>query len=444
MKLKIFVKTIILLASLFTLHPVYAATETVDVLVLYDNAATSVKQGNDMPVAAASFVEFANATYKNSSVNIKLRIVHLEKIAISGGNNVSSTALNSLANNQKVQELREKYGADLVALLTLRRNVGGGFVCGIGYVPRGNEKLTSAAKSAGFSVSAINCDNTTFVHELGHNMALGHSVAQGSTGGVFRWGRGHGERNNFVTTMAYTSAYGSAVRVQQFSSPDHVKCNGSPCGVAHDKGDAADAVASLNVVAKQVSEFYPTKVPGTDVPDEPTPPVEEPTPPVEEPTPPVEEPTPKDSENIVTNGNFDSLDSWRNYKELSSLELSEFKYSSKFGLKIYDRQSIFSGPVQTIPIEVGKTYQFSAQAALATQKATRNLLFAVLRLTTSRGEYYKLLDAASIVRGQWSKLERASFTVTKAYGKVDTAELLFFGPWRGRDFYLDEVVIKAK
>ncbi len=129
---------------------------------------------------------------------------------------------------------------------------------------------------------------------------------------------------------------------------------------------------------------------------------------------------------------------------MSSLELSEFKYSSKFGLKIYDRQSIFSGPVQTIPIEVGKTYQFSAQAALATQKATRNLLFAVLRLTTSRGEYYKLLDAASIVRGQWSKLERASFTVTKAYGKVDTAELLFFGPWRGRDFYLDEVVIKAK
>jgi hypothetical protein len=437
MKLKIFLKAI-LMGMLFMLHSAHAAIETVDVLVLYDNAATTVNQGKDMPAAAASLIENANATYKNSAVNIKLRIVHLEKISVSGGKNVSSNALNGLARDQNVQKLREKYGADLVALLTLRRNIGGGFVCGIGYVPRGNGKLTSGAKGAGFSVSAINCGNATFVHELGHNMALGHSFAQGSSGGVFKWGRGHGVRNNFATTMAYPFAYGSAVRVQQFSSPSQVKCRGLPCGIAHDKNDAADAVTSLNTVAKTVSEFFPTKVSG------PTPPPAEPTPPPAEPTPPPAEPTPTSPENIVSNGNFDSLGSWRSYRG-ASLELSEVKYSSKFGLKVYDRRSLFSGPLQTISIEEGKTYQFSAQAALATKSSARSTMIALLLLDTASGPHYQLLDFASIVRVQenWTKLER-TFTVNKAYGKVDSVELLFIGPWRSRDFYLDEVVIKAK
>ncbi len=44
-------------------------------------------------------------------------------------------------------------------------------------------------------------------------MGLGHSFAQGSKGGIYEWGRGHGKYNKFSTTMAYPQSYGSAIRI---------------------------------------------------------------------------------------------------------------------------------------------------------------------------------------------------------------------------------------
>jgi len=84
MKLKVLIR-VVLINMLFVLHSANAAVETVDVMVLYDNAATTVKQGKDMPAAIASLVENANVTYKNSGVNIKLRVVHQAKISVSSG-----------------------------------------------------------------------------------------------------------------------------------------------------------------------------------------------------------------------------------------------------------------------------------------------------------------------------------------------------------------------
>jgi hypothetical protein len=277
-------------------------------------------------------------------------------------------------------------------------------------------------------------------------MALGHSVAQGGRGGIFEWGRGYGVQNNFVTVMAYPFLYGSAVSVQQFSSPTQNKCKGLPCGVPHDQNRAADSVTSLNTVAKQVSDFYSAKVPSSDVGNDPTPPADstppaDPVPPTD-PVPPVE-PTPKNPNNIVTNGNFDNLGSWKNFWELSSLEQSDFKFSSNFGLKVSDRRIRYSGVAQTIAIEKNKTYQLTAQGSLATSYEARDNLRAGLVLHTPRGLFLQPLKAVSVVRGQWTKLER-TFKVNTTVGDIDSIELLFYGPRGGRSFYLDEVALKVK
>lgn len=411
---------------LFTVSPVYAAKKIVDVMVVYPNQATTVTQGRDIPALAASYVEYANQTYKNSNVGIQLRLVHLRKVAISGTGSVSGEALQNLAKDQNVRELRTKYGADLVVLLTLRQQVSRGFICGVGYVPQGaNGTFYFGAKYAGYSVTAVNCGNPTFVHELGHNMGLGHSYVQGSRGGIYQWGRGHGKYNNFSTTMAYPHAYGSAVRVQQFSSPTQAKCNHLPCGIDRSQDDGADAVTSINIVAKQVADFFPTKVPSTVVGETDT-------------------PKPKIPANLVTNGNFDILSSWKNFWELSSFQRSRVKVSSNYGLKVSNRQIYYAGPVQTVPLSVGKTYQMSAYAALATPSSARDMMYAALLLKTASGNFYiQSLDSASIVRGQWSKLN-STFTVSNAYGKLNSIELLFYGPNGDRDFYLDEVSVKQK
>jgi hypothetical protein len=225
--------------------------------------------------------------------------------------------------------------------------------------------------------------------------------------------------------MAYPQAYGSAVRVQQFSSPAQKKCNSLPCGVAQNRSDGADAVASLNTIAKQVSDFHPTKVASTTVG-----------------AAPKDSPKPKAQGNLVVNGDFDSLGSWRNLWGLSTFWRSGAKVASKNGLRVARRQTYYAGPVQTLPLQVGITYRLISYASLATSKSARSTMRAALLLTSASGNLHvQSLATASIVNGQWSKLSK-TFTVSGAYGKLNKIELLFYGPSGGHDFYLDEVVVK--
>lgn len=396
---------------------VSAQSKTIDVLYLVSLSATTVSQGQDIPARAALFTEYANQTYANSEVDITLRTVRIEQVSIAGDSGVSIDALRNIQSNQHVQQLREESGADLVVLLTLRQPYGSGFICGIGYVPYGsNGQLYSYAKYAGFSVSAVNCGTTTPVHEFGHNMGLGHSYVQGSTGGIYPWARGHGEFDNFATIMAYPSAYGRASRAQQFSSPLHIKCNGRPCGVDRNQVDGADAVANLNMVAKQVSDFFPTKV--TD-------------------------PTNENSGNLVADGSFDKLDAWGAFSGSATLELTDVSVAGANALLVRDRAMAYSGPAQSISLESGKTYEFSAHAALSTEVSAWSYVYvvAVLAISDDAGFRYQTLDYKLVASGQWSKLG-STFTFNSVGNNVDT-QLWFFGPSAQYDFLLDEVEIKV-
>ncbi|MEE9396241.1 MAG: zinc-dependent metalloprotease family protein [Methylococcales bacterium] len=416
----------------------FSAVQTVDVLVVHSNAATTVTQGRDMPALAASFVEYANKAYKNSQVNIRFRLVHIEKVAFAGDANVSSAALTNLSRDDKVTKLREKYGADLVVLLTLRRQLGGGFACGVGYVPGGRDgKFHSGAKFGGFSVSAVNCGSSTFAHETGHNMGLGHSFAQGSRGSVHPWGRGHGEVNKFVTIMAYPQAYGRAGRVQQFSSPDQVKCNGLRCGVSREQNDGADAVGNLNSLSSQVAKFFPIKVNSTNVEDG----AAASTP--STPRTPAAPPTTGSSNPVVITEHFDTLGQWSGFWSLAQLKLTSYtKVASESGLKVFNRQAYYAGPVRTVPLKTGQTYKLSTHVALGTSSSARSTARAALLINDEAGLHIQNLGNVSIVKGQWAQL-KAEFKL-QATGQVDKVRVLVYGPPKEWDFYMDELVIRKK
>lgn len=260
-KTNTFAATLLIAGSLFS-GISQAAIHTIDLLILHPPKSVLNK---DIPAVAASMESYANKALENSQANIQFRIVGIEEIDIANPK-TDGTTLAVLRTNTKARELRAKYGADLVTMITPT-----GPYCGVGYVLGGsNDKLGSYTKNYGYNVVADRCVSS-FAHELGHNLGLGHSFKQGSRGGLYEYGRGHGVQNNFVTTMAYTSAY-SARRLQFFSNPEVIQCNGLSCGSAIEQNDSAHATRAVGVSGPQISNFFETVEPTTTTPPTVTPP----------------------------------------------------------------------------------------------------------------------------------------------------------------------------
>ncbi len=231
-----------------------APFHTVDVLGIYSEH--TAQQVADPEALFVRNIEYANKALLNSRANYRYNLKGVELVNWAEDEKLGEVQLKSFTSDSTINQLREDYGADIVAGLVPRS----GNLCGIGWLPPANKATQTfyvGATSYGYSLSGHSCGGRTMAHEMGHNMGLGHSPKQNSKGTLADWGRGWGVDGSFVTIMAYDSAYGvkASGRVQYHSNPALSQCLKQACGQEINKPNGADATQALNLAAPQISAW---------------------------------------------------------------------------------------------------------------------------------------------------------------------------------------------
>ena len=233
-------KLFLLIITSFTLSARVTQAATIDLLVLYDNHSKNFF-GGDPQTAMNSWVNQMNTAYRDSQVDIQLRLVGVRPNEQPGAD--MGVVLNELRQNSSMIALRDQLGADFVSQL---HEKGG---CGIGYV--------SVDKNWTWNVVGPGCGPMVMAHELGHNMGLNHSRRQGNTSGArYRYGLGYGVDNVFASIMAYEQSF-NASRVNRFSNPN-ILCRGLPCGIPVGQDQEAFAALAIHNVRDEMANFRPT------------------------------------------------------------------------------------------------------------------------------------------------------------------------------------------
>ncbi|MDT0605204.1 Calx-beta domain-containing protein [Thalassotalea castellviae] len=230
---------------------------TIKVLFVYSLTAETLYDG-DVTTRLNHLVEVTNQIYLDSEVNMQIAIA--DTLAVDYPDEIlSEQALDDITYQSheaftNIENIRYEAGADMVALL--RPNMPEDTVCGIAW---GNREVNN---SIGFMYShtSIDCADYVNAHEMGHNMGLAHSLAQGDTGYSFPFARGYRVEdvlNGFSTVMAYSTA--TAGKVYKFSNPN-ILCTEIACGIdRNDTVNGADASYALNQLRFQLANIMDTE-----------------------------------------------------------------------------------------------------------------------------------------------------------------------------------------
>lgn len=257
-----------------------ASGPTIDVMVAYTPGLVS-EYGT---VSAAltrinNLVDLANQAYSDSQVHQSIRLVHTLEVNYTDANS-NATALDDITGNdgnghgvpvppplQPVAPARSQYGADLVVLLRRFDNATDGG-CGIGWLIGGGEQPIVPSQDYIFGYSVVSdgsdagyyCLDSTFAHELGHNMGDAHDRANSGSPGAYSYSYGYlgNGAYGFSTIMAYGTDTTTPLDV--FSNPNISICQNTPCGIADNSPSSADNAHSMNNTASLIAQFEPTMV----------------------------------------------------------------------------------------------------------------------------------------------------------------------------------------
>ena len=240
------------------------APATINLLVVYTPAAATdvyTNQRGGINNIIATMIALGDYCFGISQTGITLQLAHSEQVSYTEDLNMN-TSLSLLQNPSdgcmdNVHELRKQYNADLVQLITVDNSSGG-----LGYLMRNQ----SGSYNYGFSVVqvfSVGGDYPASVHEIGHNMGLGHGANMiNPSHGVFPYSEGWDWMGNdnvrYCSVMGYWSGdnYSDGYRrynTHYFANPN-IYHQGVPTGDA----TRADAARSLRET-KHVVAYYSDK-----------------------------------------------------------------------------------------------------------------------------------------------------------------------------------------
>jgi len=226
----------------------------VDVMIAYTAAAQSGAGGAAGITALADhMVARANATFINSRVGLRLRLVRLQPVAYTEPGNIS-TDLNRLTNPSDgfldtLHATRTAVGADLVTLVT--ENTGG--FAGLAWL----YDATGGDAAYGFNVVQRPGCESTYVHEVGHNFGCEHDRANSSGPTIYPYAFGHRFTPVGYGQLRTVMAYAPGDAVPYFSNPD-VTYLGMPTGMAVGSPGEAHNAQVLNNTKAALAAFRAT------------------------------------------------------------------------------------------------------------------------------------------------------------------------------------------
>ena len=253
---------------------------TIDVMVAYSQGFENMLGSQRLAlIRIQNLVDITNQAYIASGVNQQIRLVHTT--AVSYPDNTSNqSALDDItgvdengnpvsipASLASIASLRTQYGADLVVMMRRYDNSTQGD-CGVGWLIGGGQTAIVPSESSAYGYSVVSdgnsggyyCLDTTFAHELGHNMGDAHDRANATSPGAYSYSYGYvgNGTNGFSTIMAYGVDTQTPLAV--FSNPNISTCQNTPCGVADSSTSSADNAHSMNNTAALIAAFEPTMV----------------------------------------------------------------------------------------------------------------------------------------------------------------------------------------
>lgn len=236
------------------------ANTVIDVMVVYTEAAKNQEGGL---AAIEALIDLAvaetNTSYQNSQIQIEINLVHRAEVDYNETNNMR-TDRDRLQNPNDgflddVHNLREQYGADMVALV--RGSLGG--ACGIAYIMN---PVTPDFRDYGFCIVSRTCATGyfSFGHELGHIMSARHDwLVDPTSNAPFPYNHAYvNTADRWRTIMGYNSNCSNqgfnCTRIIYWSNPE-VTYNGADMGIPEGQPNPSFNAKALNNTATTVAAF---------------------------------------------------------------------------------------------------------------------------------------------------------------------------------------------
>lgn len=232
----------------------------IDVMIVYTPNAETWAQSNSSGInnVINQAMAIAQASVDNSGLDLEFRLVHRARVNYTETGDSGSDLQNlSFGNITNVHNLRDQYGADLVAMFT-RTNDVGGFAWVL--------NSTSGRSEIGYSITRVQQAgwSNTHAHELGHNMGNDHSrnqttEAAGNTGGLFNYSTGWRWTGQDGMSYASVMTYPEGSRKVDIYSNPNISYQGTPTGSYSGAYAPADNARSMSEIKHTVAGYRPTR-----------------------------------------------------------------------------------------------------------------------------------------------------------------------------------------